>query len=371
MNIIKKSVSVILALIMVLATVSALSVSTFALEDEASDVVYSDHLTVNSKNGYDYDISNSVIAWVKQAQGALVWAPANDTRSDDEIIAQAKNADSSLANATKVFAVLKGEGTKNTPNTKGSQATITVYTNADGKLIMSISGAYSHFVSGTFANITQPTQPVNPPVDEDGEKVTIRIDTALKMAVRFSDGAVYYDGEMKDVVVGQEYMFQICSVNWDNGIYDENGNGIAGTVVYRMKVVHAKEFFELRETAVNDPSRYIVKGMDIIDIDSNTIIINCDAEDFHLETDVNFFFIAYRFHFVNGDYNKQTGIENVVNKPLESLSVNLPIGATVKCDAYKGYQKIDSENVFITRNSGEGKYADEHLSSVNDYFWNY
>lgn len=45
----KKSVSVILALIMVLATFSALSVSTFALENETSDVVYSDHLTVNSK----------------------------------------------------------------------------------------------------------------------------------------------------------------------------------------------------------------------------------------------------------------------------------------------------------------------------------
>lgn len=366
----KKLVSVILVFMMVLATVSALGVNASALDNETSDVVYSDHLTYNSKNGYDYDITDSVIAWVKQAQGALVWVSANDTRSDDEIIAQAKNADSSLANATKVFAVLKGEGTKNTPNTKGSQATITVYTNADGKLIMNISGAYSHFVSGT-SNSAQPTEPVNPPVTEDGEKVNIRIDTALKMAVKFADGTVYYDGDMKEVVVGQEYMFQICSVNWENGIYDQNSNGICGTVVYRMKVVHAKEFFELRETAVNDPSRYIVKGMDIIDIDSKTIIVNCDAEDFHLETDVNYFFVAYRFHFENGDYNKQTGIENVVNKPLESLSVNLPLGTTVKCDAYKGYQKIDSDNVFITRNSGEGKYADEHLSAVNDYFWNY
>ena len=69
------------------------------------------------------------------------------------------------------------------------------------------------------------------------------------MAVKFADGTVYYDGEMKEVVVGQEYVFQMCSVNWENGIYDENGNGICGTVVYRMKVVHADEFKELREEA--------------------------------------------------------------------------------------------------------------------------
>lgn len=69
------------------------------------------------------------------------------------------------------------------------------------------------------------------------------------MAVKFADGTVYYDGEMKEVVVGQEYVFQMCSVNWENGNYDENGNGICGTVVYRMKVVHADEFKELREEA--------------------------------------------------------------------------------------------------------------------------
>lgn len=56
-------------------------------------------------------------------------------------------------------------------------------------------------------------------------------------------------------------------------------------------------------------------------------------------------------------------------KPLESLSVNLPLGTTVKCDAYVGYQNIDTDYVFITRNNGEGQYADEHLSSVNDYYW--
>ena len=212
---------------------------------------------------------------------------------------------------------------------------------------------------------------VTPPASEDEEKVNIRIDTPKKMAVKFGDGTVYYGGEMKEVVVGKEYSFQMCSVNWENGIYDEAGNGICGTVVYRMKAVHEKEFMELRKSALNDPSRYTVKGMDIIDNDSKTIIINCDATDSHLETDVNNFFVAYRFHFQNGDYNKQTGIENVVNTPLESLSVNLPLGTTVKCDAYNNYQIIDSDDIFITRNNGEGQYVDEYLSSVNDYYWNY
>ena len=365
----KKLVSFFLVLMVCATAIPVLDVNAAGIENGTSDIVYSDHLTDNNKEGYDYDITDSVIAWVKQATGVLVWVSASDTRSDNEIIDQAKNADPSLGNAVKKFDVLKGEGTKNTPNTNGSQAVITVYTDENGKMIMHINGAYSHFVKGVSANNNQPTEPVTPPASEDGETVNIRIDTPKKMAVKFEDGTVYYGGEMKEVVVGEEYIFQMCSVNWENGIYDESGNGICGTVVYRMKVVHEKEFIELRKEAMKDPSRYTVKGMDIIDNDSKTIIINCDAENFHLETDVNNFFVAYRFHFENGDYNKQTGIKNVVNTPLESLSVNLPLGTTVRCDAYKGYQNIDNDDVFITRNNGEGKYADVYLSSVNDYYW--
>ena len=367
----KKSISLFLVLMMLVTAIPVLGVNASEIGNELFDITYSDHLTYDSETGYDYDITDSVIAWVKQATGALVWASADDARSDDEIIDQAKNADPSLANATKTFVVLKGEGIKNTPNKNGSQATVTVYTDENGRLIMSISGAYSHFVKGDAAKGNQPTEPEVPTVPEEAEKVQIRIDTPKKMAVKFADGTVYYGGEMKEIVVGEEYPFQMCSVNWENGIYDENGNGLCGTVVYRMKVVHADEFNELRKEALNDPARYTVKGMDIIDNESKMIIINCDAENFHLETDVNNFFIAYRFHFVNGDYNKQTGIKNVVDNPLESLSVNLPLGTTVKCDAYKGYQLIDSADVLITRNSGEGIYADEYLTSVNDYYWNY
>ncbi len=206
---------------------------------------------------------------------------------------------------------------------------------------------------------------------EDGEKVSLRIDTAKNMAVRFEDGKVFYNGDIKEVIVGKEYPFQIASVNWENGIYDENGNGLCGTVVYKMKVVHENEFVELRKEAITNPDRYTVKGIDIIDNETKTIVINCDAGDFHLETDVNNFFMAYRFHFTNGDYNKQTGIKNVINNPVESLSVNLPLGATVTADAYVKNQLVGSNEVLICNNDGQGIYESIYLTSVNDYYWNY
>lgn len=202
-----------------------------------------------------------------------------------------------------------------------------------------------------------------------GETVSIRIDAPKKMAVAFADGTVYYGGEMKEVVVGEEYLFQMCSVNWDNGLYDENGNGIRGTVVYRMKVVHRAEFEALARAAKQNPERYTVKGIDIIDNEAKTIIVNCDAKDSHLETDVNNFFMAYRFHFKGSDYNKKTGIEHVINTPLESLSVNLPLGSTITCNAYIGSERVKGAEVFITHNSGEGVYDNVYLTSVNDYTW--
>lgn len=389
----KKILSVVFALLLVLGTIPVFAVSAAGARKDnsaATDIQYSDHLTSNSKSGYDYDLTGSVIAWVKQAKGALVWVTADDARGDDAIIAQAMSGDPSLANAVKQFAVLKGEGVMNTPNTNGSQAVVTVYTDSTGKLIMSIDGAYSHFVSGTPVGgsgsgssgtvdppenpgtVTDPvTDPVIDPAAGESDVVSIRIDTPRKMAVNFPDDAVYYDGDIKEVVVGREYAFQMVSVNWETGLYDENGNGICGTVVYRMKAVHAQDFNELRKEALKDPARYTVKGIDIIDNDNKTITVNCDVSDAHLETDVNNFFIAYRFHFNEGDYNKQTGIKKVLDNPLESLSVNLPIGTTVTCDAYMAYQLIDTDNVFITRNNGEGEYADEFLASVNDYRWNY
>ena len=235
-------------------------------------------------------------------------------------------------------------------------------------------GSNNSFIPAVKPATPDPVDPTtgdDPAAPEEGEKVGLRIDAPLKMAVAFEDGTVYYGGEMKEVVVGKEYPFQMCSVNWDNGIYDENGNGLAGTVVYRMVVVHRNEFLELAAAAKEDPERYTVKGIDIIDNVAKKIIVNIDASDTHLETDVNNFFMAYRFHFAHGDYNKKTGIENVINTPLESLSVNLPLGSTITCNAYAGSEMIDSADVFIENNSGEGIYENEYLTSVNDYTWDH
>ena len=66
----------------------------------------------------------------------------------------------------------------------------------------------------------------------------------------------------------------------------------------------------------------------------------------------------------SGNYNKQTGIVNVVNTPLESLSVNLPLGSTVTADGYKAMVKVTSANVFIET------AKDKSICDTN-YYWNY
>lgn len=229
-------------------------------------------------------------------------------------------------------------------------------------------GYNTSFVPSVSASASANSQDVIPS-DEEGEKVSIRVDVPLKMAVAFEDGSICYGGEMKEFVVGKEYLFQMCSVNWENGTFDDTDNGLRGTVVYRMIAVHRNEFIELAKEAKNNPDRYTVKGIDIIDNVEKKIIVNCDASDAHLETDVNNFFVAYRFHFPGTDYNKKTGIDKVINNPVESLSVNLPVGSTITCKAFIGDEKVDSDDIFITTNSGEGIYEDEFLTSVNDYTW--
>ena len=357
----KKALVFVLALIMVLAALPVAGASA----DEVPAINYSEHFTLNSDTGYDYDITGSSIAWVKQANGTLIWVAEDDARSDAEIIDQAKKADPSLKDEN---AVLRGFGTAKTPNSNGSQATVTVYA-ADGKTILSIDGKYSHCVMA-LAQDAEPAEPEQPEVPaEEGEKANLRIDAPLKMAVAFEDGTVYYGGEMKEVIVGKEYAFQMCSVNWENGVYDENGNGITGTVVYRMIAVHQDEFNAIADKAKGDPERFTVKGIDVIDNKDKMIFVDIDAEDAHLETDVNNFFMAYRFHFVGEDYNKKTGIAQVINTPVESLSVNLPLGSTITCKAYKGDEEIDTADVLVVNNSGKGVYDDVELTSVNDFTW--
>ena len=367
----KRALAIVLAVMMIFAALTTVT----AFAEETAEISYTEHLTNNSDVGYDYDVTNASIAWVKQANGALIWVVADDTRSDDEIIAQAKAADASLANSVSDFAVLKGLGTAETPNGHGSKAEVTVSV-IDGQTVLSIEGKYSHFVGGMDPNAVPATEPVEEepevvaepeteaPMGFEGETVSIRIDTPLKMAVEFEDGTIYYGGEMKEVVYGQEYAFRMCAVNWNNGL--------RGTVVYRMTVLHRDAFLAIARAAAEDTDRYTVKGMDVIDNVDKKIYVNGDAEDAHLETDVNNFFVAYRFHFASEqEYDKKTGIENVINTPVESLSVNLPAGSTITCNAYDGDELLGSDNVFITVNNGEGIYEDEHLTSVNDYTWNY
>lgn len=374
----KKAISFVIAALMACSAVPAVAAAetetkTIATETKQTIAGYSDHLTGETA----YDITGSSIAWVKQANGALVWVPATDTRSDKAIEAQAKSADPSLTHGTNEFAVMKGISTAKTPNTNGSQAEVTVF-EADGKLILSIVGKYSHCVKA-LADVEpvvpeetvapeEPTAPAEPVVE--GEKVSIRIDAPQKMAVAFEDGTVCYGGEMKEFEVDKEYRFQMCSVNWDNGIFDGADNGIRGTVVYRMIAVHQEKFLELAARAKEEPERYTVKGIDVIDNVEKTIYVNCDAEDTHLETDVNNFFMAYRFDGnIDFETNLKTGIEKVVNTPVESLSVNLPLGSTIACKAYNGDEVIDKADVLVTNNSGTGIYYNQELSSVNDFKW--
>ena len=244
-------------------------------------------------------------------------------------------------------------------------------------MVLSVFSGIAAFAEETEPEVYEPEvyepEVFEPEIWEEpiitGDTATIRIDVARKMAVAFADGTVYYGGEMKEVVTGEEYAFQMCTVNWETGLYDET-NGLLGTVVYRMIPVHTAQFLKTAKEARLDAERYTVKGIDVIDNTDKIIYVNVDAEDTHLETDVNNFFMAYRFTFdAEETFDMLTGIEGVV-EPAESLSVNLPLGSTIACDAYVDGVKVATENIFITHNSGVGVYDDVYLTSVNDYVWN-
>ncbi len=221
--------------------------------------------------------------------------------------------------------------------------------------------------------------------DDDSEatvtKSSLGIVTPLAMAVRFEDGSVYYSGDTVEIEIGKEYRFQMCCVDWStrdtnnekkvhkpyevfsspqHGIYSDEGLGLRGTVVYTVKV----------------SNKYDERSYDA---DTKTFVL--PKGDAVLRTDVNKCFMAYRFTFKSGDYNKQTGIENVVydtgkdhentledfryNKPLEFLSVNLPLGSTIKAIAYNNYEKIGEADVFV-------KIDEENPEeSYTTYVWDY
>ncbi len=172
--------------------------------------------------------------------------------------------------------------------------------------------------------------------------VTGSIVCPKKMSVRFEDGTVYYGGESIQLEIGKEYHFQMCSNDWDTDRYTDEGEGICGTVVYTVRV---SDRYDERSYDANTKTFVLPKGDPV------------------LRTDVNRCFMAYRYHFKT-DYNKQTGIKQVVNTPLESLSVNLPLGSTIRSDAYIAYKQVGYADVFIENN------ADMTLS-YTDYKWSY
>lgn len=179
--------------------------------------------------------------------------------------------------------------------------------------------------------------------DEVGKnEKKVKIICPKKMSVRFEDGTVCSTGDKVVLEIGKEYKFQMCSNNWDNDKYTDDGNGICGTVVYTVRLSNR---FDERS----------------YDADTKTFVI--PKGDPVLRTDVNKCFMAYRYHFKT-DYNKQTGIEKVVNTPVESLSVNLPLGSTIKSDAYINFEYVGSDDVFIENN-------EDKTISYTDYMWNY
>ena len=200
------------------------------------------------------------------------------------------------------------------------------------------------------------------------------------MAVRFEDGSVYYSGDTVEVEYGKDYHFQMCCVDWstrdangekkihrpyevfspEHGTYSDEGLGLRGTVVYTVRV---SDKYNERSYNAETKTFVLPKG------------------DKVLRTDVNKCFMAYRFTFSSGDLNKQTGIDNVVydtgkehentledfryNKPLEYLSVNLPLGSTVTAKAYKNYEYIGQADVLVT-------IDEEHPDRCyKDYVWPY
>lgn len=208
------------------------------------------------------------------------------------------------------------------------------YTNTD---------SFEYKTAGTLAEsncvrLDKADIPVNP-----SNRVTVKVVTPKRMSIRLSDGTVLVNGDSLNIAVGETIVFQMCSNNWDNNTYDDNGNGLAGTVVYRFKVSDS----------------YTERSYD-----PELRLYTAPKGDPVLRTDTNTYFMAYRYYFVKGDYNKQTGISQVVNNPLEALSVNLPLGSTIDSDAYIGRIFKDTAKVFI-------ETADDKTISYKDYNWQY
>lgn len=145
----------------------------------------------------------------------------------------------------------------------------------------------------------------------EGE-VTITAVVARRMSIRLEDGRILKSGDKFNMQKYGTIRFQVCTNNWDSNTYTDDGQGLAGPVVYEYKHQKNKENY--------------------------------------LRVDNDRYFMPVRFHFEKGDYSKQTGVDHVLSTPLESLSINFPLGATIAVKAYVKNQVAESRNIFVDSN---------------------
>lgn len=170
--------------------------------------------------------------------------------------------------------------------------------------------------SGTTPS-TQPTSSTTVPIGNDpggnnGQTVQITVTVARRMSIRLEDGTILKNGDKFTMSKYGTVRFQMCTNNWDTDTYTDDGQGIAGQKVFEFTHQKNKERV--------------------------------------LRVDNLRHFMPVRFHFVKGDYKKLTGVDNVLSTPLESLSINFPLGATVTVKAYVKNKLVETQNIFIDSN---------------------
>jgi hypothetical protein len=156
------------------------------------------------------------------------------------------------------------------------------------------------------------------------DKVAITVAIPRRMSVRLENGTILKNGDKFNMPKFGTVKFQMCTNNWDTDTYTDDGQGIAGTKVFEYTHFKGKDLF--------------------------------------LRVNTNKYFMAVRFSFAKGNYNKQTGINQVLSTPLESLSVNLPLGSTITADAYIALGKVNTTNLFV-------ETAADKTISYTDYIW--
>lgn len=174
--------------------------------------------------------------------------------------------------------------------------------------------------SGTTSATTAATGGGDDPGEPSGDTVTITVTIARRMSIRLENGTILKNGDTFKMPKYGTVRFQVCTNDWDTNTYTDDGHGIAGQKVYEYTNIKNKEPY--------------------------------------LRVDNDRYFKPVIFHFAKGDYGKQTGINQVLSTPLEYLSVNLPLGATVSVDAYVNNKVVETQNLFID-------------SSLKNYTWNY